>query len=303
MNSPSIGIDLGGTNIKAALVDTESARVLATLSRPTRDGELEGDVPHFALTVREIVAEFEAQAGAELRVGLSAPGLANPNGRCIDWMPGRMHGLEGFEWPGFLGRDCRVLNDAHAALLGEVWAGAVKDCQDAFMLTLGTGVGGAIYSGGRLLRGKIGRAGHLGHITLDVNAPCDVFGTPGSLETMIGNQTIGVRGRGRYATTHDLINAYAAGDIEATQIWLESVRQLAAGVASLINILDPDCVIIGGGIATGAGERLFNPLADFLDDYEWRPGGHQARIVPALLGDSAGCLGSVFNLLSSFPNQ
>lgn len=160
------------------------------------------------------------------------------------------------------------------------------------------GWGGAIYSGGRLLRGKIGRAGHLGHITLDVNQPCDVFGTPGSLETMIGNQTITTRGGGRYANTHVLIDAYAAGDAEATKIWLESVRQLAAGIASLINILDPECVIVGGGIATGAGSRLFHPLEDFLDDYEWRPGGHQARIVPAALGDSAGCLGCVFNLLS-----
>ncbi len=296
--NPAIGIDLGGTNIKAALVDTQTAGVLATLSRPTRDGEFENGVPRFALTVREIVAEFEAQAGGRLRVGLSAPGLANPNGRCIDWMPGRMQGLEKLDWPTFLDRDCRVLNDAHAALLGEVWAGAAKHCQDAFMLTLGTGVGGAVYSGGRLLRGKIGRAGHLGHITLDVNASCDVFGTPGSLETMIGNQTIAARGGGRFATTHALIEAHAAGDAEASRLWLESVRRLAAGVASLINVLDPECVIIGGGIATGAGQHLFQPLAAFLDDYEWRPGGQQARIVPAALGDSAGCLGSVFNLLS-----
>lgn len=299
MNSLAIGIDLGGTNIKAALVDTRTAQVLASLSKPTRDGEFEGDVPRFAVTVRQIVAEFEAQAGGTLRVGLSAPGLANPNGRCIDWMPGRMHGLEKFDWSAFLGRDCRVLNDAHAALLGEVWAGAAKDHQDVFMLTLGTGVGGAVYSGGRLLRGVIGRAGHLGHITLDVKAPCDVFGTPGSLESMLGNQTIAARGEGRYANTHAVIDAYGAGDAHASKVWLESVRQLAAGIASLINVLDPAAVIIGGGIATGAGERLFKPLAGFLDEYEWRPGGHRAQIVPAALGDSAGCLGTVFNLLQS----
>lgn len=299
VNPLSIGIDLGGTNIKAALVDTGTAQVLGTLSKPTRDGEFEGDVPRFALTVRDIVAECEAQAGAKLRVGLSAPGLANPDGRCIDWMPGRMHGLEKFDWSAFLGRECRVLNDAHAALLGEVWAGAAKDRQDVFMLTLGTGVGGAVYSGGRLLRGAIGRAGHLGHITLDVNAPCDVFGQPGSLESMLGNQTIAVRGEGCYANTHALIDAYGVGDLHASKVWLESVRQLAAGIASLINVLDPAVVIIGGGIATGAGERLFQPLAGFLDQYEWRPGGQRAQIVPAMLGDSAGCLGTVFNLLQS----
>ncbi len=297
--SPAIGIDLGGTNIKAALVDTQSGQTVATLSKPTRDGEFDGDTPRFALTVREIVHEFEAQAGQQLRVGLSAPGLANPEGHCIDWMPGRMHGLEKFHWSAFLERDCRVLNDAHAALLGEVWAGAAKDKQDAFMLTLGTGVGGAVWSGGRLLKGRIGRAGHLGHITVDSNAACDDFNTPGSLEDAIGNQTIAQRGEGRYATTHALLDAFAAGDEHAAQVWRSSVRRLAAAIASLINVLDPEVVIVGGGIATGAGARLFEPLQQALDEFEWRPGGHQARIVSAKLGDSAGCLGSVFNLLQN----
>ncbi|OYW73968.1 MAG: hypothetical protein B7Z37_19665 [Verrucomicrobia bacterium 12-59-8] len=293
----AIGIDLGGTNIKAALVDMTSAQTVATLSRPTRDGEFDGDTPRFALTVREIVNEFEAQAGHKLRVGLSAPGLANPDGHCIDWMPGRMHGLEKFHWSAFLERECRVLNDAHAALLGEVWAGAAQDIQDAFMLTLGTGVGGAIWSGGSLLSGKIGRAGHLGHITIDANAACDDFNTPGSLEDAIGNQTIALRGDGRYATTHALLDAFSAGDEHAAKVWLTSVRHLAAAIASLINVLDPEVVIVGGGIAVGAGARLFDPLQRALAGFEWRPGGHQARIVSASLGDSAGCLGSVFNLL------
>lgn len=294
----SIGIDLGGTNIKAALVDTQSAKNFVTLSKPTRDGEFGGDTPRFALTVREIVHEFEAQAGRKLAVGLSAPGLANPDGSCIDWMPGRMHGLEKFNWSAFLDRECRVLNDAHAALLGEVWAGAAKNTRDAFMLTLGTGVGGAIWSGGRLLQGKIGRAGHLGHLSIDSNAPCDDFNTPGSLEDAIGNQTIAQRGEGRYTTTHALLDAYAAGDEHAKKVWLTSVRHLAAAIASLINVLDPEVVILGGGIATGAKDLLFTPLQQMIDGFEWRPGGHQARLVPAELGDNAGCLGSVFNLLN-----
>ena len=164
------------------------------------------------------------------------------------------------------------------------------------MLTLGTGVGGAVYSGGRLLRGAIGRAGHLGHITLDVDAPCDVFGQPGSLESMLGNQTIAARGEGRYATTHALIDAYAAGDAHASKIWLESVRVLSVGIASLINVLDPEKVIVGGGIAVGAGARLFEPMSEFLNQFEWRPGGHRVEILPAKAGDMAGCLGAVWNL-------
>lgn len=293
----AIGIDLGGTNIKAALIEKHTGRQITHLSRPTRDGEFVEGVPQFALTVRSIVVELETLAGGQkLPVGLSAPGLAHPQGHCIQWMPGRMHGLEKLDWASFLDRQVNVLNDAQAALLGEVWVGAAQGCQDVFMVTLGTGVGGAIYSGGRLLKGALGRAGHLGHITTDLHAPVDLFGTPGSLEVAIGNKTLQARGKGQYATTHALLAACAAGDAEAEKIWLESVRHLAAGLASLINVLDPELIILGGGIATGAGERLLQPLAAFLDQCEWRPGGHQVRLALAALGDDAGAYGAVHSL-------
>lgn len=300
MMTRAIGIDLGGTNIKAALIDCSCGKVLDTLSRPTLDGEHEGAAPRFAATVLEIVEWLEAHSGQErLAVGLAAPGLANPNGRCIDWMPGRMHGLEKFDWQAFLQRDVQVLNDAHAALLGEVWVGAAAGCQDAFMLTLGTGVGGAVVSGGRLLKGAIGRAGHLGHVTVDAMGPRDIAHTPGSLENAIGNSTLRDRCGGRYANTLALVAAVQAGDAEAREIWMTSVRKLAAAIASLINVLDPEVVIIGGGIASGAGATLFDPLQSLLDDFEWRPGGHRVRIAAATAGEWAGTLGAVYQVLSS----
>lgn len=296
--TPAIGIDLGGTNIKAALIDSDTGALITSLSRPTLDGEFVNDVPRFAQTVRDIVHELEAQAEqGKLRVGLSAPGLANPDGRCIDWMPGRMHGLEKLDWPLFLDREVQVLNDAHSALLGEVWIGAAQGCNNVFMITLGTGVGGAAFCDGRLLKGAIGRAGHLGHVTTDLNAPLDLYGTPGSLEVAMGNKTIHTRGAGCYASTLALLDACAAGDAEAEKIWQESVRHLAAAIASLINVLDPELIILGGGIATGAGDRLLNPLAALLDQYEWRPGGNRVRLTLAKLGDEAGAFGCVRNLL------
>ncbi|TDU64049.1 glucokinase [Prosthecobacter fusiformis] len=294
----AIGIDLGGTNIKAALIECETGKLVTSFSRPTLDGEFVDGVPRFALTVRGIVEELEAQAGGgRLRVGLSAPGLANPNGRCIDWMPGRMHGLEKLDWPTFLDRHVNVLNDAHAALLGEVWVGAARGCQNVFMVTLGTGVGGAIFCDGRILKGAIGRAGHLGHVSTDVNAPTDLYGTPGSLEVAIGNKTIQERGEGRYATTLALLEAVATGDEHAVKVWLESLRHLGAALGSLINVLDPELIILGGGIATGAGDRLLKPLSVFLDEYEWRPGGKQVRLALASLGDEAGAYGCVKSVL------
>ncbi len=293
----AIGIDLGGTNIKAALIDCAHGSIITSASRPTQDGEFVDGVPRFAVTVREMVNELEA-GGMKLRVGLSAPGLADPDGRCIQWMPGRMHGIEKFIWPDFLQRDCRVLNDAHAALLGEVWTGAARGCRDCFMLTLGTGVGGAVFSGGRLLTGAIGRGGHLGHISMDVNAPQDVFRTPGSLEWFVGNQTLAGRGGGRYENTHALVAAMAAGDAEAERIWIASVRTLAIGIVSLINVLDPEIVILGGGIASGAGLHLIRPLEKFMDEFEWCPGGHRVRIVQAAAGEWAGALGAVWRTMN-----
>lgn len=291
----AIGIDLGGTQVKGALVDRESGEILRTALLPTRDGEFEDGKPVFAMQVAGIIAELET-GGARLPAGLAAPGLAAPHGRCITWMPGRMRGLEGFDWPRFLQRGIRVINDAQAALLGEVWTGAAKGCRDVFMVTLGTGVGGAVLSGGRLLTGASGRGGHLGHICVDVNAPRDVFHTPGSLEAMLGNATLRQRTGGRFASTLELVQAAQSGDAEAMLEWRESVRRLAAALASLVNVLDPEVIILGGGIATGAGDALMRPLEQFMDDYEWRPGGLRVPLKMASAGEWAGALGAVNGL-------
>jgi len=295
----AIGIDLGGTHIKAALLEREAGTLVQTCSLPTCDGEWSGSEPLFAHRVRDLVHELEASAGCgPLAVGLCAPGLAHPGGRYIDWMPGRMHGLEKFEWSAFLAREVRVMNDAHAALLGEAWVGSARGCQDVIMLTLGTAVGGAILSGGKLIRGHIGRGGHLGHISINADGEQDAFQTPGSLDSFLGNQTLRQRTQGRYDSTQTLVAAALAGELEARVIWSDSVRRLAVAVASLINVLDPEMVILGGGIAGGAGDALLKPLQHYLDQYEWRPGGHRVRLMLASAGEWAGAIGSVRELES-----
>ena len=293
----AIGIDLGGTHIKAALLERDTGTLVQTCSLPTCDGEWSGSEPLFAHRVRDLVHELEAIAGCgPLAVGLCAPGLAHPGGRYIDWMPGRMHGLEKFEWSAFLAREVRVTNDSHAALLGEAWVGSARGCQDVIMLTLGTAVGGAILSGGKLIRGHIGRGGHLGHISIHADGGQDAFQTPGSLDSFLGNQTLRQRTQGRYDSTHALVAAALAGKLEAQEIWDASIRRLAVAVASLINVLDPEMVILGGGIAGGAGDALLTPLQNYLDRYEWRPGGHKVRLLLASAGEWAGTIGSVRDL-------
>lgn len=293
----AIGIDLGGTHIKGALLESATGTLVRTCSVPTGDGEWSGLEPLFAHRVRDLVHGLEAIAGGRpLAVGLCAPGIAHAEGRYIDWMPGRMHGLEKFDWPAFLAREVRVLNDAHAALLGEAWVGSARGCQDVIMLTLGTSVGGAILSGGKLIRGHIGRGGHLGHISINADGEQDAFQTPGSLDSFLGNHTVSQRTAGRYESTHALVAAALAGEPDAQVIWDASVRRLAVAMASLINVLDPERVILGGGISAGAGDALLLPLQAYLDQFEWRPGGHRVRLMLASAGEWAGAFGSVHQL-------
>jgi len=210
-------------------------------------------------------------------------------------MPGKLRGLEGLNWTDVLRtpQPVPVINDAQAALLGEFWIGAAVGYRDVVLLTLGTGVGGALLLNGHLYQGHLGRAGHLGHISLHADGALDIVGTPGSLEQTIGNATLPERSSGRFTSTRELVVAHLTGDETASKVWLRSVKNLAAGINSIINALDPEVIIVGGGIAQ-AGPALFDPLAEFMARIEWRPQGHRVEILPAALGEVAGTLGAVY---------
>ena len=284
MSSGALGLDLGGTLIKG-VVATGAGEILRRAMRATNDDGTD---------LWSVVAKkFADDLGRELPVGLAAPGLAARDGRSIAFLPTRLRGIEGLDWTEFLGRErpVPVANDAHSALAGEAWIGAARGLQNAILLTLGTGVGGAILSEGKILRGHLGRAGHLGHTCLDVHGPPSIAGTPGALENFLGNHNIAARTGGRFATTHELVAAFRTGDPEAVRDWLASVHALACAIASFINILDPEAVILGGGIAQ-AGAALFDPLRAELARIEWRPAGHAVKLLPAALGEWAGAIGA-----------
>lgn len=283
-----LGLDLGGTSVKGVAV-TPDGETLAKF----HESFVLAEPMAFARCVAKVATLAEAQLGRPGRIGLSAPGIAAKDGRSIAFMPGRFEGLEGLVWADYLNRPegVPVLNDANAALLGEVWLGSARGATNAILLTLGTGVGGAALVDGRLLRGHTGKAGHLGHVSLGPDLAPDICNCPGSLETALGNYNIAERTGGRFATTHDLIRAHEAGDAFATEVWLKSVKALAAALASFGNVLDPEVVIIGGGIAR-CGDSLFGPLREHLDTMEWRPGGAAMAVVSARLGELAGAYGA-----------
>jgi predicted NBD/HSP70 family sugar kinase/uncharacterized phosphosugar-binding protein len=295
----AIGIDVGGTNVKLAAID-EGGRTLESASIETRD-EPGGD---WAARIRAEVRALEERRGARASwIGVGTPGLPTPDGQAVAALEGRLAGLVGLVWRDVLETTSpvRVLNDAQAALLGEAWKGAAAGYRNAVLLTLGTGVGGAILSEGRLLQGAIGRAGHVGHICLDPDGPPPATTPmPGALETKIGNSTVALRSKGRFTDTRELVAAHLAGDREATDVWLRSVRDLACGIASVVNVVDPEVVVLGGGIAR-AGPALFDPLRRFVEGVEWRPLGTGVPIVAAVLGEAAGALGAARAAMQAGP--
>lgn len=282
-----IGIDLGGTRIKGIAMD-EKFQLLHQLYTPTNDGNDAVWKEAVMATVQKLEQSIGQKADS---VGISAPGISNAKNSAIACMPGRLEGLENFIWSDFLSRPTWVLNDAIAALVAESSIGAAKNSRNAVLLTLGTGVGGAILINGKPYQGAFNKAGHIGHMVVDYTGEQDVTGMPGSLEDCIGNCTIEKRSKGKFSSTQEMLNKMREGDMEAKSIWLLSVRQLAMGIASISNIISPELVIIGGGIAE-AGPDLFLPLEEYLALYEWRPLGNKTTVVKASCGDLAGAIGA-----------
>jgi glucokinase len=288
----ALGIDVGGTNIKAVAIDAHGGE----LCRDGAPTPPEGREPLIE-AVRAVAGRLGGEAARW--IGVCSPGLAARDGRSIVWMQGRMEAVQGLDWTAALesSRPVTVLNDAHAATVAEAWLGAARDRRHVVLLTLGTGIGGGILVDGRLLGGAIGRAGHIGHLSLDPFGPPDICRAPGSLEDAVADSTVERRTGGRFTSTADLVAAVETGDPQAVSVWSRAVRSLAAGLASLINVLDPEIVVLGGGIAL-AGKTLFEPLRREMTDAEWRPGGVAVPIVAAELGDHAGAIGAARHAMS-----
>ncbi len=287
MQKAFIGVDLGGTRIKTVALDAER-QTLHKMYTPTNDG----NGYDWKNTVKSSIDEISRHLGiTNFVAGISAPGIPDADNTCIAYMPGRLNGLEGFCWSTYLGHKTWVINDAIAALMAEATLGSARDKQNVVMLTLGTGVGGAILINGRPYQGSFQKAGHIGHISMDCDQDTDITGIPGSLEDAIGNCTVKKRSHGRFNDTHELLAAYRTGDHFAQWVWLSSVRKLAIGIASITNTLSPECIVLGGGIME-AGKDLTQPLESFLSMYEWRPGGNKVEIVKAEFNDMAGAIGA-----------
>ncbi len=286
----SIGIDLGGTTIKGVLLQKDG-QLLHQLQRDTNDSS-QSAVFTWKAEIAKIVEELTPSGSGDIPIGISAPGLTDPEHQWISYMPGRLEGLEQLHWAEFLKKkSVKVINDAKAAMLAEYHFGKAQNRNDVVLLTLGTGVGGAILIQRKLYEGWLSRAGHLGHLSLQPFSEGGILSLPGTLEMAIGNATITERSKGKFSSTAALVSAHQEGDPWATLVWLESIKSLAIGLSSIVNILSPELIILSGGI-TNAGRSLFHPLQQFMELYEWRPGGEITPITKAHFGAFAGAVGA-----------
>ncbi|MEB3321815.1 MAG: ROK family protein [Synechococcaceae cyanobacterium] len=289
-----IGVDVGGTAIKLGRFDPEG-RLLAAHEVPTPRPALPGAV---TMAIVEAVAALDPQRRAGL-VGVGIPGPTDAAGR-VARLSINLPGWEGVplaEWlEPQLERRVVVANDANCALLGEAWKGAARGCGDVVLLTLGTGVGGGVLLGGRLVTGHGGAAGELGLIGVDPEGPPCNSGNRGSLEQFC---SIGALARLSPLDPEELCRRADAGDPEALAAWRAYGRWLGLGLTSLVYVLTPELVLIGGGLS-GAFLHFLPAVWAEVEARVLPPSREGLRIERCALGNGAGRLGAARLALERF---
>ncbi len=296
MNKYYLGIDIGGTNIKAVILN-DYGEILEKKELLTEDFSSTKEIwkSNIKKLITEKTIQFSDGKEENLKIGISAPGLVDQQNKYVLCMPERLNGIENYNWSIEFNREIVVLNDGHAACLAE-FESFYKQAglSNIIMLTLGTGVGGGAILNGELFQGNLQRAGHFGHMTIDSEGPATMTNMVGSLEYALGNFSIIERTHGKFKSVKDLFESYKMGNSLATFWWLSSIQKLATALASLINILSPNLIILGGGIAAGAQNELVNPLKEFMTLYEWKPVGKPTEIALAKHGNFSGAIGAAY---------
>ncbi|MGA1262484.1 MAG: ROK family protein [Prochlorothrix sp.] len=281
-----IGLDLGGTALKLGLFQPDGS-CLRDLEVPTpQPSTPEAVVAAMAAAIAQLDPDHTATA-----IGIGTPGPADQTGR-IARVAINLAGWQDVpladELEAKTGRSVVIANDANCAGVGEAWLGAGREFQDLIVLTLGTGVGGAIILGGKLFVGRDGTAGELGLITLNPEGPPCNSGNRGSLEQYGSIQAIRRRTK---LEPKELGERAAAGDVMALKFWEVYGRDLGPGIASLVYVLTPEAIVFGGGISASA-PFFFPALRAELEERVLPSSRRDLQLRVAELGNRAGMVGA-----------
>jgi glucokinase len=280
-----LGLDVGGTYLKGARID-DSGAVLERLHDPVERGSTEALVRQLAEAVRRL-----ENGGAAAGVGVGLPGIVDLGTGRLRNAPNLpvLNGLDlGAELSRRTGRPAFAENDANAAALAEAWLGAGRGARTVLFVTLGTGVGGGLVFEGRIWSGRSGYAGEIGHIQVDpVGRPCGC-GSWGCLETIAGiagwvrlaqagmeTRTSRLAGQ-EEITPEAIVNEAKSGDAVALEVVDEVARAVGVGVAGVLNLLNVERVVVGGGVAR-AGDFLLERIVEHV----------RRRTFPHVFGDAS----------------
>ena len=305
-----VGIDIGGTNIVAGTVAEDGSELLGLVSEPTFPEQ--GADAVLARIVKLTKASMAAARGKEIAgIGIGSPGP-------LDTKTGVVLLTPNLGWTNFplrdrltqaLGLPATLDNDANCAIFGEWWRGAARGADYVVGLTIGTGIGGGIVLGGQVYRGASDIAGEIGHMTIDSTGRLCKCGNYGCLEAYSSGPAIAARAvEGIRPGTDTSLPKYVNGDLSkitaqlvyeaahdgddyAREVVKDTAKFLGAGVASLINIFNPEVVVVCGGV-TLAGDRLFEPLRAEVRRRAFKPATDVCRIVPGELTGTAGVYGA-----------
>ncbi|MFH0777563.1 MAG: ROK family protein [Candidatus Eisenbacteria bacterium] len=306
----AVGVDIGGTSIKVAVVARDQT-VLSRRSLPADQREAPGlAVARLALSLREL----QGEAGdLSLPVGIGCagliergPGIVRTAPNLPTWKDVPLAGMLAEE----LGTWVLLDNDANVFSVAEGFYGTARDKDDAIFVTLGTGVGGGLKLAGRLYRGSRGFAGEIGHMTIDPDGPLCTCGNRGCLESFIGSSRIVQRALAlieeerrerewlaagltslKEITAKHLGEAARKGNELAVRVFEEVGDYLGLALANLTNILNPEVIVVGGGVAN-AGRPLFRAAELSLTKRAMGPSRQCVDIWPASFGDDAGVVGA-----------
>ncbi len=287
-----LGLDLGGTNIKGAVVETtgDVPSVVWTGSEPTL---AERGPDNVAETMIQLGADAVSATGPIDGVGIGVPGLFDFATGAVIFLTNLPGPWEGYPLrsaiAGGLGVPATMINDARAFTLAEGTVGAGRHSRTLICMTLGTGVGGGIMIDGRLHFGAFGTAGEIGHMTVQPGGPVCGCGNSGCLEAVTRAPVI-AEAAGK-ETIEDVLDAVAKGDQRSIGALDTAIDHMAVGLAGLLTVFGPDRIVIGGGVAA-AGDVLFDRIRAAVRSKVTLVPPEKVEIVPAELGPEAGAIGS-----------
>ncbi len=294
----TIGVDIGGTNIKAGLVCDGKVVKKITIRTRAEHG------PQACINQIKSAVQYFIDRASGIGIGIagiidSKNGVVRYSPNLIGWKDIKLARIlrQAFKKP------VKIINDVNAILLGEWLYGAGKGYRNIFLFTLGTGIGGAAVCEGRLLFGANGFAGEFGHTVINFNGPECLCGNFGCLERYGGARYIVELARKKIKSSTSRLKKYRVlnpkliadeakkGDRVAQEIFKEVGYYIGIGISNIINLFDPEIVIVSGGIAR-AGKILFAPMRKTVAQRILGPEYRRIKIIPAKLGDNGGILGS-----------